>query len=339
MFAALSVIILVLPFSFATSRGGLVAVRQDSGRVAHVQTMSAESGDITTESNLTFPFSWPYVQMTADVRSETTYLTAFPDGFSYPVLYVLNHDLEVTDSFVNADFTWWDLQAAPRQDTLYGIMVTEDFNGGMYGRTISNYTRIVAADGSLRLQPQQLYTLPYMWYVNASSVDQVTSTYFALVNNFPGHENSTTDQKLVIGVFSEQMATSDPTDEEKAVTVLDLSLDDVMAQFIAFSGRSNELFFSGPSKTSGATAITVGVLCREHGKIKRVLYQSKGISLVGPLVADEAQARLLFFAQSESDLTWRLMSVGYEEGSEAVVVAVYSNDAYLSVGAAVHMLI
>lgn len=217
-------------------------------------------------------------------------------------------------------------------------MVTEDFNGGMYGRTLSNYSHSSAGDGSLELQAQQLYTLPYMWYVNASSIDQLKNTYFALVNNFPGHDNSTTDQKLAVAEFSQPMKTEDPTDEEDAVRVLDLDLGDVMAQFIAYSVQTGELFFSGPSKVGGEASVTVGVVCQEHGKVERVLYAADGVSLVGPLVTDDANNRALFFVQMESSHVWRLLSVGYEEGSVAEQVAEYPEDVYRSVAAAVHML-
>lgn len=333
----LSLLTLALPAALAAS-SGLVATRQDPSRVAHVQLMNSSSGAVVAESELSFSFSWPYVQMTADAAAGTTYLTAFPDGASYPSLFVLDRDLVEIARLEQADFTWWDLQSAPLQDTLYGIMVTQDFNGGMYGRTLSNYT-YRAAEGALWLEPQQLYTLPYMWYVNASSFDQASNTYFALINNFPGHENSTTDQKLAVCAFGEPMGTADPADGEEAVLLLDLDLGDVMAQFVAFSGATGELFFSGPSKVPGVQSVTVGVVCQEHGKVERVLFEGGGVSAVGPLVADDAQRRLLFFVQRASDGCWDLMAAGYAGVGPAELVATYSPDDYRSVAAAVQVVV
>jgi hypothetical protein len=321
-----------------SSRAGMVVVRQGTDSVGHIEFMSADTGAVQQTSSLAFPFSWPYVQLTSDIKSGTTYLTAFPDGFSYPALYVLDRDLVVMDSLEHAAFTWWDLQCSPRQETLYGILVTQDFNGGMYGRTLSNYTYNSngTADASeLTLEVTELFLLPYMWYVNASSIDQTTDTYFALANNFPGHDNSTTEQKLIVADFSLPMQTAEPTDQEESVLVLDLELGDVMAQFIAFSTMDNTLYFSGPSKTPGAAGATVGVLCQEHGKIERVLFASSGdVSLVGPLVADDAQERLLFFIQQNDK--WNLMEVGYMENSVPSIVEAYMD--VKSFAAAVHML-
>eukprot|EP01034_Spumella_vulgaris_P032300 gene32300-39882_t len=49
-----------------------------------------------------------------------------------------------------------------------------------------------------------------MWYVNASSFHTSTSTYFALINNFPGKENSTLDQQLIVADFSKDVSIVTP---------------------------------------------------------------------------------------------------------------------------------
>lgn len=266
-------------------------------------------------------------------------MTAYPDGFSYPALYVLDDNLEVRWRMERSDFTFWDLQFCPSQSTLYGILVTEDFNGGMYGRTLSNYTPSENYDA---MAVHELFTLPYMWYVNASSIDVSTATYYALVNNFPGHENSTLDQKLVVADFSHEMKTPEPEDDEEGVAVIDMDTGDVMAQFIAHSKSQGKLFFAGPSKIAGETSVTVGVLCTDNGKIEEVLVKIDDVALAGPIVADDLSQELLFFVKmviGDSDLEdgiWRLLSLSYEQGSEPVEVARYAGDIYKSFAAAGH---
>ena len=143
----------------ALIEASIVVVRQEQSRQGFIETVDTVSGNPTLKSGLNFTFAWPYVQMTADTNSGTSYLTAFPDGNSYPVLYKLNAQLELTYSWTHATFTWWDLQFSPAQNPLYGILVTPDFNGGMYGRTLSNYT---FNEQTEEITAVKLYELPYM---------------------------------------------------------------------------------------------------------------------------------------------------------------------------------
>mmetsp|Transcript_26200 Transcript_26200/g.44178 ORF Transcript_26200/g.44178 Transcript_26200/m.44178 type:complete len:220 (-) Transcript_26200:52-711(-) len=219
------------------------------------------------------------------------------------------------------------MQYCSAQSTIYGILVTEDFNGGMYGRTLSNYT---ADEKSGVISAVELYTLPYMWYVNASSMNPISSTYYALVNNFPGHENSTQEQKLFIGDFS--------IENDAKVTELDIDEDDVMMQFIAYSRSQGFLYFSGPSKKNGSTDVTVGVLCQVHGTIHEVKFFNNDVISVGPIVADDENSRVMFFIKTSSvPNEWTLMSVGYAEGSTAEQVHHYEGDMFASFGAAALM--
>jgi hypothetical protein len=304
----------------------MVVVRQDDTRRGFVEGLN-DAGDLTLPSSLDFLYSAPYVQMSMDIDSDQTYLSAFPDGNSYPILSILNPDLTVSYQFDQNNFTFWDMQYCSAQSTIYGIKVTEDFNGGMYGRTLSNYT----ADQSTGvISAVELYTLPYMWYVNASSINPVTSKYYALVNNFPGHDNSTQDQKLVMGDFS--------VENDAKVTTLDIDEENVMMQFIAFSRSQGFLYFAGPSKKGGSTDVTVGVLCQVHGTIHEMKYFDNDVIQVGPIVADDANSRVLFFVKkSVSPHEWTLMSVGYAEDSVAEKVHHYEGDMFASFGAAALM--
>lgn len=317
-------VVLCLCSLFASST--LVVVQQDDSRRGYVEGLD-DNGDLSIHSSFDFLFSAPYVQMSMNTETQETYLSAFPDGNSYPVLSIFNPDLSVSYQFDNNTFTFWDMQYCAAQHTIYGILVTEDFNGGMSGRTLSNFS---ADQTTGVITPTELYTLPYMWYVNASSINPETSYYYALVNNFPGHENSTQDQKLVIGDFSVQ--------NDAAVTVLDIAEEQVMMQFIAFSRSEGLLYFSGPSKKSGTTDVTVGVLCQKHGTIHAVLYAADDAVAVGPIVADDANSRVVFFVKTAaSPNEWTLMAVNYAEGSTAEKLHLYEGEMYASFGAAAVM--
>jgi hypothetical protein len=162
----------VLLASVAMASSAVVVVRQDDSRQGFLEMVCGKSGEVVTNSSLTFPFTWPYVQMSTDAASGLTYLAAFPDGYSYPVLYRLDRDLNVEYAWENNKFTFWDMQYSPTQSTLYGILVTEDFNGGMYGRTLSNYTASVVTG---EITAVELYTLPYMVSV-ASELNQLNES-------------------------------------------------------------------------------------------------------------------------------------------------------------------
>lgn len=158
---------------------------------------------------------------------------------------MLSSDLDVELSLENNSFTFWDM-----------ILVTEDFNWRMYGRTLCYY-RLDSASKDLIVN-HKLFTLPYMWYLNASSFDIQDTIYHALIKNFTGKSNSTLDQQLIIADFSQ--------DQQPKITLLPLVTDDVMVQYIAYSTSQQVLYFSGPSKSNSKVG-TVGILCQVHGKI------------------------------------------------------------------------
>lgn len=311
-------------------------VRQDNDRNGFIE-MIGSNGDLIKNSSLTFKYNAPYVEMSTDSDSGLTYLAAFPDGYSFPVLYELDRDLTVTYTWKDNSFTFWDMQYSPKQSTIYGILVTEDFNGGMYGRTLSNYT---ADKESGTITATELYTLPYMWYVNASSFDKSSFKYYALINNFPGKDNSTLDQQIVVADFSVDVSVSEPS-----VSMTDIDSHDIMLQFISFSTYMEKLYFIGPSKSSPSTAVSVGILCPFTGKIMEVIFTVDG-EAAGPIVTDDNNKELLFYVKLSSLLRdginkWALYALPYDKMGdrifEAQVRSVYLGDDFASFGAAGYM--
>jgi len=306
----------------------VVVVRQEQSRQGFIELVDSNSGETKLKSSLNFTFGWPYVQMSSDSNSGVSYLTAFPDGNSYPVLHKLNKNLDVVYSWLHGTFTWWDLQYAPVQDTLYGILVTQDLNGGMYGRTLSNYTFNEKTDD---ISAVKLYELPYMWYVNASSFDVVKGTYFALINNFPGKVNSTLDQQIITADFSKDVKVSSP-----AVALVPITSGDIMMQFVAYSNRRETLYFAGPAKAT-PNMVYVGIICPAHGTVKAVLYEAKDVVSVGPLTVDDDNNQLLLYVKVASSTVnqWKLLSIPYH-GTSVTIIKEYEGDSYRSYAAATH---
>lgn len=148
-------------------------------------------GNVTGEPTLQWPFSMPLVEMTSNWLTKEVFIISFPNNEA--TLFVINSSLGST-SFPSSTLQYFDLQFSPWQNTYYGIAVTS-----AYGRELTQFT----------LPPHQgaepvhtpIIALPYMWFVNASTFDDDTDTYYGLLNNFPGKPNSTTAQKLAVGYF------------------------------------------------------------------------------------------------------------------------------------------
>ena len=118
-----------------------------------------------------------------------------------------------------------------------------------------------------------LFTLPYMWYVNASTFDDSTGTYYGLLNNFPGHANSTLNQKLVIGDFSD---TSNPS-----AVVVDVPLSTVTLHFISWQPTLGGLYGIGIDvKTSEQTIVLIDATT---GAFTSVANLGAGASSIGPM--------------------------------------------------------
>lgn len=319
-------------------QGSIIAVSQNMTNYASIQQVDTSNGEIMDTAELTFAFSMPYVQMSTDVVRNDIYLSAFPDGNTTPNLYVFN-DMKLTASYDNNNFTFWDIQVSPKQNALFGVLVTEDQNGGMYGRTLSYYK--MDNDANM-LIPTQLYTLPYMWYVNASSFDYTSNMYYALINMFPGHEMSTDEQQLVLSDMTNM--DTNPIYPNPKTFLKNISSETIMFQFVSYSMSTKQLFYAGPLKDmSGVSGISVGVLdlsSDTNNPVSKELYSNTGVTKVGPLVAQDKDNKLYVYIQlnksGKDDLTdpWQLIAISYAMNNPVEIIATYTNDEYLAIGAA-----
>jgi len=166
-------------------------VRQSPAGAAALQVLDADTGGVLVTGNLSWDFPAPLVETTWDAEDSQILVVSFPDNV--PTVWKLDATLTLLDTWTPS-FELFDLQFSPGQSALYGIQVSSK-----YGRVLTQFT--YGSNSS-----NALFTLPYMWYVNASTFDRSTNTYYGLLNNFPGFPNSTVSQKLVVGEFSNPQA-------------------------------------------------------------------------------------------------------------------------------------
>jgi hypothetical protein len=122
-------------------------------------------------------------QSTYDAVHGLVYVVSFPNNVA--TVWTLDGASLAVQSTFTPPLELFDLQYSPAQQALYGIRVTSRF-----GRELSAFDLPTNAS-------TPLFTLPYMWYVNASTFAHGADVYYGLLNNFPGQPNSTLAQKLV----------------------------------------------------------------------------------------------------------------------------------------------
>lgn len=317
----------LVAFSILTTvvafQANIVNVLQDASGKGTVQSISADSGKIAAKSEVSFTFDWPLVQMTHKTDDKSVYIVTYPEGYPGAVLYLLNEEtLAPTYTWENISYSFFDLQYSSKQSTLYGIYVSSQ-----YGRVLSNFT---AKQDTNELLVNQLFTLPYMWYVNASSFHAPSCHYYALINNFPGKENSTLDQQLVVADFSVDASVAAPE-----VHVLPISNPNGIVQFIAYSDSQSSLFYAG--MVFNSSIVEVGLLDTETGKIKEQLWTHEAVS-AGPLVVSEAGSELLLFVKSATIAdSWDLWALPFHAKllNRARVVQSYTGKEYAFFAAAI----
>jgi len=299
----------------------LVTVQQDSTGKGSIVSLKSSTGEIATKSDVSFTFDWPLVQMTHKTDDKSVYIITYPEGYPGPVLYLLEEEsLKLTYAWENVTYSFFDLQYSPLQSTLYGIYVSST-----YGRVLSNFT---ANQKTNDVTVNQLFTLPYMWYVNASSFHAPSCHYYALINNFPGKANSTLDQQLIVADFSVDASISTPE-----VNVFSISNPNGIVQFIAYSGSQNSLYYAG--MVFNSTTVEVGTLDTSTGKIKEQLWTHDAVA-AGPLVVSESNNQLMLFVKSSTVAdSWDLWALPFKFMRRAKVVQSYTGKEYAFFAAAI----
>ena len=252
------------------------AIFQDAQGVASLSLVD-DFGNFIRNSSLHFTFPFPLVETTVDQNSRQIYIIAFPKTVPGAQLYILNEQLSVVFSGVSQGLQYFDLQYSPAQNAVYGIAVN-----GTYGRVLSNFTL------NTTVTARPLQALPYMWYVNASSYDPKNNIYYGLLNNFPGHPNSTTAQKLAVGNFSTPRADTQFVD-------LFTNGTPITVHFVVWSTPAQELF--GLAQYD-ATTVALVIIDPTTGHC--VIIALVPNTTTGPLVASPSSLVLTAWLQGTS---------------------------------------
>lgn len=288
-----------------TGLPNMIIVQQNEATTATVEMRDLlNSGALRFNSSTTFSFRWPLVEMTTNLRNGDIYVISFTSENPGGVLYLFDRKLSLVHAWTKPPFSFFDLQFSESQAALYGILVTTT-----YGRVLSNFTVSQANDA---ITATELFTLPYMWYVNASSFDQSTNRYFALINNFPGFENSTLDQQVVVADFSVDISISPP-----AVTVQPLGGDGTIVQFVSYSAKLKTLFSLGLTKDLRPS---FGRINLSDGVVTELVGDSTGLGVgvgTGPLFVDDKNENVYFFIQAATPLPavplWQLWRAAFSD--------------------------
>jgi hypothetical protein len=288
--------------------GTFVTMRQDNDRNGYFDIVDSVTGAVLQHSSeAPIVFGWPYCEMTSDQQGQRAFAVVFPDNSNNSVLYQLDHELHIQHIYPNTPFWFFDMQYSPKEDTLFGIKVTST-----YGRVLSHFQ--LPVQDSDPLVATELVEMPFMWYVNASTFDDDNNRYFALLNYFPGHPDSTLSQKVVLAKVNGVVV------PENSIVDIE-SGDHGILQFISYSKKMQQLYFA--SLSQDFTQVTIGVLCPKSGTVKKVLVKLAAY-WVGPIAVDDKEGILTVFIKKVEGAAWTLYNVKLDHVAPARPVVTYS---------------
>lgn len=306
--------------NFRNSGNNIIVVRQDSNSLGHIEVVSEATGSTLKTSAVTFPFQFPYVEMTSDPNTGDAYIITFPNNHQGPLLLHLNSDLALVRSFDAIPYSLFDLQYAPKQQALYGIKVISSL-----GRAFSRFDVDVATH---TVTATELYTLPDKWFMNASTFDVVNTRYIGIIRVFPSVGGKDSEQQIFVADVKNPNA--------PLVTLLPVRPKDAFIGvfFVAHSPASGKLFGGGLS--NGAAQVVV--LSDTTGAVVEVVFNVNNVMNIGPLTyisSDSAASdKLTVFVQRDVN-TWQLYSIVADRSFNIVsLIRNYTGSEYKSFSAA-----
>ncbi|CUF20208.1 cysteine peptidase, putative [Bodo saltans] len=177
----------------APPSGSFVSVVQDPSSGVAMVIVYDTNGTMVETSALRWTFQWPLVEVSVDTNTQLIHIITYPESIGNATLYKLAYDLTLVSTEISSGLSYFDLEFSAARNTFFGIAVTSPF-----GRELSRFTNFTAP-----VEYTPITALPYMWYVNASTIDPKTSRYFGLLNYFPGQPGFIADQKLAVGNFAD----------------------------------------------------------------------------------------------------------------------------------------
>lgn len=254
------------------------ALLQDASGVASFAVFD-ESGNQLYSASQHFPFRFPLAEATFNVKEQHVYLITYPTDTNVASLYIMDSKMQLVALKQSKDVGYFDLQYSNSQDTFYGIFVSST-----YGRMLSEFD-LSQSD----VVHRSIQSLPYMWYVNASTFDQDSNRYFGLLNNFPNKANSTAAQKLAVGDFDQKPG---------SVAFLDLAMTaqpSSVIHFIAWSSVSSELYGLAQRDSKSISFVKI-----DPSTGKYTVLLTVGPFIAGPIFAGEWDSTLFAFLQDAS---------------------------------------
>lgn len=281
----------------AAASENLFVVLQDATGAASPTLFNATSGVEMIPASETWHFTFPLVESAADPSSKKVFTITYPKETGVATLYQFDAATSPSPSLETASVTtsnnsYFDLQFAPKEDLFYGIFVEST-----YGRVLSAFPGLGTAANGTAVSHVPIAELPFSWYVNASCVDDASSTYFGLLNVFPHFPNFTSAQKLAVGDFSNPKA--------RTARFVDLApapgAPEAVIHFLAYSQPISTLF--GFAQLEGANNETACFVTIDPSSGLYSCYFSVSPLAVGPIVASKSQPVLYAMANNADDQT------------------------------------
>jgi hypothetical protein len=279
----LATVLLATSSAASSSTGTFFALLQDPATGAASGVVYSTNGSVVAASALGWDFLWPLVEVSADTSTRKVFVVKYPYPTGNVTLYKISFDLTSMETLVSSGLGYFDLEYSAGQNTHYGVTVSSP-----YGRDISHFT-----DFHAPVQHTVITSLPYMWFVNASTFDSGSTRYLGLLNyGLPGMPNMTTQQQLAVGAYANP--------EAQTTTFLMLTLNTAqnvptpLIRFISWSEPAQTLY--GLAIDALGATILVSIDTSSGVFTELVAYQG---SVAEPMVASGTAPELFAFVAAD----------------------------------------
>lgn len=296
------------------SAGTFFALVQDPSTSAASAFVYSTNGSLVAYASLGWDFLWPLVEVSADIANQKVYVVRYPYPTGNVTLYKIAYDLSSMEPLVSSGLGYFDLEYSAGQNTHYGVTVSSP-----YGRDISHFT-----DFNAPVQHTVITSLPYMWFVNASTFDSGATRYFGLLNYaLPGTPNVTAQQQLAVGAYANPQAQST---EFLTLTLNPTQLVPTpLIRFISWSEPAQTLY--GLAIDNLGAAILVSIDTTTGVFTELIAYEG---SIAQPMVASSKRAELFAFVATTGGPRQLLRFDVSSSTATVEVVASYSDDLLVS---------
>lgn len=273
------------------AQDNVFAVLQDGTGRATVAMFNSTGNQVASAEGASWHFRFPLVESAASAAAKQIYSISYPEETGKATLYQFdagtNPPSLIEGAVTTFNNSFFDLQYSPRQDAFFGIFVNST-----YGRVLSEFPGLGQATvNGTDAAHVPIAGLPSMWYVNASSFDAKSDTYFGLLNHFPNTPGATDAQKLAVGNFGTQPGTATFVDLVAAA-----GSPAGIIHFISWSEPTAVLFGFAQMDAETACFVTIDPATG----IYRSFFSVQPLA-VGPMVASADQPLLIAMPNNADD--------------------------------------